>query len=263
MRTVEQSNQLASSMVLEGKYKYLYGAKDIPYTSNNVYVLASRYPSTFTSTIRSLALEDADKDYMAVDCSGFICKVLGVPHQGSSMLRKSAVRRYPVSITNATPGMALWRNGHIAYVGEDLNVYEARSTKSDLTVSSWKDRAKDFTELLVIKGSALDNSNADISIIKNPYVKPNVLVCTEAKAREKKYSSRKYISRDITPKSMVKWVQYELREAGCKGKDGNALVIDGKFGPNSEYALLQFQKSCKIADDGICGPITISYLEKL
>ena len=48
----------------------------------------------------------------------------------------------------------------------------------------------------------------------------------------------------------VKWLQYELVEAGYK------LTIDGDFGKNTNSALLKFQKSAKLEQDGKCGPAT-------
>ena len=38
-------------------------------------------------------------------------------------------------------------------------------------------------------------------------------------------------------------IQKQLIKLGFKGKDGKALNPDGDFGANTEYAVLQFQKS--------------------
>ena len=48
----------------------------------------------------------------------------------------------------------------------------------------------------------------------------------------------------------VKWLQFELNEAGYK------VVIDGEFGPKTLNAVKQFQKSCKIEVDGLVGKVT-------
>lgn len=256
MITVEESNKLASQILKSNKYRYLYGGKGQPYTSSLVNTMAKQYPSVFTSALKALALEDADKGYTAIDCSGFVCKVLGISNMGSSQLRQTAVKRLPVKKENARPGMALWRNGHIAYVGEDLKIYEAASTKSDLTCKTWENRSSAFTELLVVKGSALESTyTSKTPQKKNPYTKPNVNVCLVSTA--KRANIKSYISKG----NMVKWVQFELNEAGCVGKDKEPLNIDGVFGSNSDFALRSFQSSCKITVDGICGPTTIKYLE--
>lgn len=262
MSTVDQSNKLAIE-ICNGNYRYLYGGKDQPYTSTLVSQLASRYPSVFKTSIKTAAYADADKGYIAIDCSGFVCKVLsiGVSCMGSSQLRQTAVKRLKVLKSNAKPGMVLWRNGHVAYVGKDLNIYEAQSTKNDMKVSTWEKRASSFKELLIVKGSALANENIN-SIIdnKNPYTKPVVYVCSKSIAQKKKLKN--YLCKDTSATSSVKWVQYELREAGCKGKNGKDLTIDGDFGTNSDYALVQFQLSSKLSADHICGTNTIKALER-
>lgn len=37
--------------------------------------------------------------------------------------------------------------------------------------------------------------------------------------------------------------------------------VDGVFGPDTELALMDFQRNCGLADDGICGPLTARALE--
>ena len=258
MRTVEQSNQLAIQIVSSNKYKYLYGGKDQEYTVALTNKLASMYPNVFTSSLKALALKDAGKGYIAIDCSGFVCKVLGISNIGSAQLRQSAVKRLPVKKENAKPGMVLWKNGHVAYVGKDLNIYEAASTKDDLTCRTWEKRSSIFTELLVVKGSSLATESTNkptTTVAKNPYTKPTKCICLTSTA------SRSKIKNYVCSGDMVKWLQYELNEAGCLGKDGKSLTIDGKFGSNCDFALRNFQASCKITVDGICGPNTIKYLE--
>lgn len=45
----------------------------------------------------------------------------------------------------------------------------------------------------------------------------------------------------------------ELKEgSGYRGKDGKKLVLDGKFGDNTEYALKEYQKVHSLTADGIC-----------
>lgn len=55
----------------------------------------------------------------------------------------------------------------------------------------------------------------------------------------------------------VKWVQFNLNYLGFScGKYG----VDGSFGNDTDKAVRKFQESCKIAVDGICGPITKSLI---
>lgn len=51
-------------------------------------------------------------------------------------------------------------------------------------------------------------------------------------------------------------VQILLNAYGYKGKDGKALTVDGAFGVNTEYAVVQYQKKNKVTSDGIVGPVT-------
>lgn len=146
--------------------KYLYGAKGQKYTKTLVTKLAKAYPDIYTDKIKKLALEDADKGYTAIDCSGFVCSVLGIKQMGSSQLKNVAVKTLPVLKSNAKEGMILWKMGHVAYVGEGLKVYEASGTATDMKVSEFDKRAKDFTCLLVIK-----NTFASVEKSKKSYDK--------------------------------------------------------------------------------------------
>ena len=56
--------------------------------------------------------------------------------------------------------------------------------------------------------------------------------------------------------SQVMTVQRLLKALGYKGKDGNALAVDGIFGVNTEYAVTAYQKAKKVAADGVVGPVT-------
>ncbi len=235
MRTIAESNQRAKDMCANG-YRYLYGGKGQDYTTGLVNSLHSMYPSHVPL---EEALKDADKGYKAIDCSGFLCDVLGIGNMGSAQIRSTAVKRLSVSKANAREGMAIWKSGHVAYVGEGLKIYEASSTKTDMRVSSWEERAGAFTELLIVKGSALAESD-DPAKGANPYPIPTRTI--------------KYVAGNTMKGDDVRWVQLELVEAGYN------IEIDGSFGPASNEALLAFQASCKISVDGKCGPDTRQHL---
>lgn len=53
--------------------------------------------------------------------------------------------------------------------------------------------------------------------------------------------------------TQVSILQKNLNTAGCCGKDGKRLEIDGDFGVNTEYALKLFQKGRGITSDGVYG----------
>lgn len=155
MNTIKESNKLAKEMC-STNYRYLYGGKGQKYTKALVEKLAKAYPKVYTPSILKEALKDADKGYIAIDCSGYVCKVLGISNKSSTALHNECYKEYAVSEKNAKEGMAIWKSGHIAYIGEGKKIYEAASTKSDMKVSDFSKRAKDFTKLIVVKGSALE-----------------------------------------------------------------------------------------------------------
>ena len=148
---IKKSIEIAKSMCSAG-YRYLYGAKGQEYTSALVYQLRAMYPAYINEKI---ALEDADKGYKAIDCSGFVCRVLGIPNASSSMMKSDAVAVLPVTKANAKPGMAIWKQGHIAFIGDDLKIYEAAGTVVDMKVSTFAKHSGDFEKLLIVRGSAL------------------------------------------------------------------------------------------------------------
>lgn len=51
----------------------------------------------------------------------------------------------------------------------------------------------------------------------------------------------------------VETLQRLLRSYGYKGKDKNALTLDGEFGTNTDHALRAFQNAKRLTMDGICG----------
>ena len=72
---------------------------------------------------------------------------------------------------------------------------------------------------------------------KNPYAEPTMLLKVGSRGEG------------------VMWLQYELNEAGY------GLTIDGIFGNKTLATLLEFQQSCKIEVDGICGKETRNSLK--
>lgn len=153
MRTVKECTEMAKSIIKN--HKYLYGGKGQPYTSALVNKLAAQYKGHFTADIKAEALKDADKGYLAGDCSYFICKIMNLPMINSTSIKNRAVIKIRPQKHLAKEGMCLWKSGHVAYIGDDLKIYELRSTKRDGTVSSWEERAKDFSYMFVVKDSPL------------------------------------------------------------------------------------------------------------
>ena len=81
-----------------------------------------------------------------------------------------------------------------------------------------------------------------------------VLGVVEKEANPYKEPSRtiKYVSGQATMMGEdVKWVQWELVQAGYE-----KVEIDGKFGPISSEALIEYQAQNGLEPDGKCGPAT-------
>ena len=237
MNTVVQAVTLAKQMV-SGGYKYLYGGKGQDYTSALVEKLAKQYPGTFTASLKKEALKDADKGYKAIDCSGFICKCLGLADIGSAQMKSTAVQLLKVTKANAKEGMVLWKSGHVALVGDEMKIYEAKSTASDLTVSSWDKRASAFTYLLVVKGSALAEKPTTPEVQKPFVASPTI--------------------RQGTKGIHVKYLQQDLNYiVGCN------LVTDGDCGSKTVEQIKVFQKRCGLTIDGIYGPKSYTKMKQL
>ena len=84
----------------------------------------------------------------------------------------------------------------------------------------------------------------------NPYKEPTAIVTSVAQAKKK--GIKNYISRG----EGVKWIQWELMEAGLLTE----ADIDGICGPKTVAAIIAYQKSCKITADGLAGQTTRKYL---
>lgn len=153
MLSVKEGTRIAASIVKD--FKYLYGGKGEAYTSKLVKSLAAKYPSKFTAELKAEALKDADKGYKAADCSYLVCQALGLPGMNSLSIKNQAVALFKPDKSKAIEGMALWKNGHVAYIGDGLKIYEMRSTKTDGYITAFEKRASDFTFMFVAKNSAL------------------------------------------------------------------------------------------------------------
>lgn len=144
----------AEDMIKAG-YVYVYGYKGAKVTRDAVNLLAKQYPSVYTSSIKSMALKKIGK--MGIDCSGFVCKAAGISHIGSTQIKSSASKLYPVSDkSHVKNGMFIWRQGHVGLIKVDSKgnkyILEAKGTAYDLTKSKWSDRASHFTYYGEIKG---------------------------------------------------------------------------------------------------------------
>lgn len=190
MNNKSKFERLAVEIIKDGKYGYLYGAKDIAYTKDNVDKLAKAY--SYAENIKKIALSNCNKYERAIDCSGYVCKCLGIPSIGSAQLNDTAVVKTTVQkkhIYNLVSGEILYKKGHVAVIvkyNDNFYICEAVSTTTGLRITELISdkgtlRYNDFTNVLVAKGSFLDDNAQTFKPSENdfypvPIVKFNSIV---------------------------------------------------------------------------------------
>lgn len=215
------------------------------------------YPKIVTLLYMAKARNKKQVGRINVDCSGLIAGYRG-KNVGSSQLRATAKKRMPIAeVEKFAKGTVLWKSGHVGvYIGLENGVpmcVEAKginygTVKSRVADTKWEygltfsDMEYEYEE----KVPGLDRQ-------PNPYTEPTVTI--------------KKGSKD-TNGTGVRWVQWELREAGFdkeftyNGKKYKPVTVDGSAGPITDAAIRSFQQSCKLQVDGKCGPTTRRYLRE-
>lgn len=138
----------AKSMI-NGNYKYIYGAKGQKITKKLVASLARSYPGVYTSTIRAKAYSKVGKG-RGIDCSGFVSKATKTDYGGSANIRSHMTSVHNTSDRSAiVDGMVCYRTGHIGLIEVDANgnawILEAQSTATDLKRTPIEERLSHFT----------------------------------------------------------------------------------------------------------------------
>lgn len=239
---------------------YVYGAKgaDGPFTQNKLNILSSLYPSVFTQTYIKKIYDKKIIGQVATDCSGLISWYTGKV-LGSAQLYQKAYARLPMNkLSDFAIGTVLYKSGHVG-------VYAGTNSKGEPVCIEAKGIDYGTISGVITNpnrwkcGLTFDwidyNIEKPISDISyhtgNPYVRDQKIL----------------ISKRGHKGETVRWIQYELIEAGFgysfvyNGKPYSAITIDGSFGPKTEAAVKLFQRSCKIKEDGIVGPMTFSMLD--
>lgn len=234
---------------------YFYGSKMSVLTETFMKQMHSQYPKTVTSAYMKKAKNKGQVGRVNTDCSGLISaytkKVLG-----SSQLYQTAYARLSVKDYKSwANGVIAWRSGHVGIFFKENGKYYVAEAKgidygtviSEFSPSNWSYGLTfsyiDYTYTdNVIDGATWKSTN--------PYKEPTAIVKRGSKGTD------------------VKWVQWELREAGYdrafvyKGKTYSAVKIDGDAGKITDAAIRSYQASCKIQVDGKVGKTTREYLKK-
>ena len=218
---------------------YVYGAKgaDGKLTQAKVNMLARMYPKTFTRTYLNKISKKGLVGKVCCDCSGLISWYTGKV-LGSSQLYSQAYARLPISKwKDFAIGTVLWKSGHVGvYIGDGYVIEEKGidygCIKSKVSDTPWKYGLTfswiDYTIPKPVPSNEITYKNQNI------YTEPT---CN--------------ISKKTTTPTYIKWLQYELIEAGYSN-----VKITGKWDNSTKNALGKFQKSAKLTVDYICGPST-------
>lgn len=235
---------------------YFYGAK-IPegnLTEKKMTTMHAMYPKVVTNAYMAKARSRGQVGKVNVDCSGLIAgyRQLNI---GSYQLYQTAYMRMPITkINDFAPGTVLWKSGHVGvYIGKVNGVPMCIEAKGinygtvQTKVSSTK-----WVYGLTFKDMTYSYETKVLGTWKgtNPYTEPAITVTSAAQAKKKKITT--YVSTGED----VKWVQWELMEAGLLTE----ADIDGICGRKTVAAIIKYQKSCKITADGLAGQTTRKYL---
>ena len=153
----------------------------------------------------------------------------------ANMLEQKAKEKGPISTIPEIPGLIVWKSGHVGiYVGNGL-VIEERGHTYGTVATRLADRA--WVKWL---------KHPDIQYIDEPTPEPKEDKCMVELTVLKKTKPT------MTGVPVKRW-QTLLRSQGYKGKDGKLVEVDSKFGGNSEYATINWQRDNGLKADGIVG----------
>lgn len=212
---------------------YFYGMKMEYLTEQKMASMHKSYPSTVTAAYMALARAKKQVGKYNTDCSGLISAYTG-KLLGSAQLYSQAYARLPISEWEKfATGVVLWKKGHVGVYLGGGKVAEAKGINygtiiSDIKATKWE-YGLTFSWMDYVYTEAVDNVTYKA---KNPYTDPKQTLRKGMKGQD------------------VKWLQYELNEAGYK------LVIDGDFGKKTLNAVKAFQQSAKLVVDGVVGKNT-------
>lgn len=235
---------------------YFYGAKitDGRLTEGKMANMHNMYPKVVTNSYMAKARRKGQVGKVNVDCSGLIAGYRQI-NLGSAQLYQKAYTRMPIAqINDFAPGVVLWKSGHVGvYIGKVNGVpmcIEAKgidygTVMTKVSATKWV-YGLTFAEISYVYDNKVPGTWKGI----NPYTEPTVTVTSASQARKK--GIKTYISRG----EGVKWIQWELVEAGLLTEKD----IDGICGSKTVAAIIKYQQSCKITADGLAGKTTRQYL---
>ncbi len=184
---------------------------------------------------------------IVVDCSGLIIeayrsRISGYGDKTANTLFRRCVQTGKLDTIPETPGLCVWRSGHIGlYIG-DGKVIEAGGTNIGVVTSKLK--APATTKRWTNWGRLAD---VDYESAYTPPVDPDTPSCWLGRYLK--------VTHPYTQGEDVEEVQQALTDQGF-----SPGPVDGFYGPKTEAAVKSFQQSKGLSVDGIVGPDTTKAL---
>ena len=225
---------------------YFYGCKLQILSEGMMERLHTLYPSTVTRAYILKARLKGQVGRKCADCSAIVGGYRGM-QLGSAQLYQTAQARLSIDdYQKWADGVVCWRKGHVGVffrVDAYCYVIEAKGIDYGTVLSNFIPKkwtcGLTFSDLEYEYNQTADHTNRQ----PNPYVEPIRNIGKGCRGED------------------VKWLQFELCEAGYTKEINKAGGIDGVFGSATLRCVKEFQKSCKIPVDGVVGPVTKRYLK--
>lgn len=224
---------------------YFYGAK-ISYgvlTEAFMEEMHQKFPGIVDDVYLKKAREKKQVGKVNVDCSGLI-GAYRHRERSTAQLYATAYMRLPIeNLSDFAIGTVLWKQGHVGiYIGKHDKKYlcvEAKGIDYGTIISKVGDT--DWEAGLTFPDIRYEYKRKICGTWKgeNPYMEPAFPVMHPQKAAENRGQ------KTVTCGEGVRWLQWELREAGYDVK------VDGIFGEETEAAVIAFQTSCELFPNGI------------
>ena len=227
---------------------YFYGSKMTALTETFMHTMHKMYPSVVTLVYMAKARSKGQIGKVCTDCSGLIYGYRG-KNLGSAQLYQTAYTRLPINEwEHFANGVVLWRSGHVGvffWDGDTPKVVEAKGINygtviSDFDKSKWTNGLT-FSDMEYVYEVNLASQSTWKQA--NPYPVPTRTLYKGCKGED------------------VKWLQFELCEAGFKEIIMAHGGIDGEFGKWTYKCVGELQKSCKLKLDYRVGPKTRAALK--
>lgn len=247
--------------MLDYRSPYWYGTFG-QFGSEELYLEKKKaYPDQYNKWSKASFSEQYGKKVH--DCSGLIKGYFMTPNVASnptapakydskydlssSALEARAKEKGPISTIPEIPGLIVWKSGHVGvYIGDGW-VIEERGHQYGTVKTKLSERP--WTKWL--KHPYIEYSKKEEKPVSDPVVKPEPVV-TPVKISTCSVTLP-VLRRGITDESIRRSVKRLQVILNLLGYD---LEVDGGFGPLTEAAVIKFQKSVGLKDDGIVGSAT-------